>query len=100
MDDLKQLLQEKHSLYNKEKIKIEKELSKLPKGSITKRKIYHQYYYYLSFRKDGKVRHEYIGKTEPVKLAKQIDRRRQLEKELKKVKEALRMLRSVRPKIV
>ncbi len=95
----KKLLQEKHTFYNKAKIRLEKELSKLPKGTITKRKISNQYYYYLAYRRDGKVHQDYIGKTEPVKLSKQFNKRRRLEKELREVKKALKMLRSVRPKI-
>ena len=100
MEDLKKLLQEKHSYYNKEKKRIEKELSPLPKGTVSKRKISHQYYYYLSFRDGKKVDNKYIGKEEPTKLIKQIEKRRHLEKELREVKKALKMLRSVRPKII
>jgi len=100
MEELKKLLQEKHSYYNKEKIRLEKLLPALPKGSITKRKIYHQYYFYLSRREDDKITHKYLGKTEPVKLIKQFIKRRQLEKELREIKKALKMLRTVRPKIV
>ena len=100
MEEFKKLLQERHTFYNKAKIRLEKELSKLPKGTITKRKISNQYYYYLAYRRDGKVHQDYIGKTEPVKLSKQFSRRRQFEKELREVKKALKMLRTVRPKIV
>ena len=100
MEDLKKLLKEKHSHYNKEKIRLEKKLTPLSKGSITKRKIYNQYYYYLSYRDGKKMCHDYIGKQEPKKLFRQIEKRRQLEKELREVKKALKMLRTVRPKIV
>ncbi len=93
MEDLKNLLKEKHSYYNKKKIRLEKKLVSLLKGTITKRKIGHQYYYYLSYRKDKKVRHKYLGKKEPVELIKQFNKRRQLEKELREVKKTLNLLR-------
>ena len=40
----------------------EKELSKLPKGSINKRKIKGHDYDYLVYRENGKFRSEYFGK--------------------------------------
>ena len=99
MEDLKKLLKDRHSYYNKRKIRIEKDLSPLPKGTVSKRKISHQYYYYLSFRNGKNVDNKYIGKEEPKQLIKQINKRRLLEKELREAKKALKMLRSVRPKI-
>ena len=100
MNDLRKLLQEKHSYYNKKNIHLEKELASLPIGTVSKRKIGHQYYYYLSYRNGKIVENKYIAKTEPTKLIKQIDKRRRLTKELREVKLALKMLRSVRPKIL
>jgi len=100
MEDLKKLLKKKHSYYNRKKIQIEKILSKLPKGSITKRKISNHCYYYLSYRNGKKMKHDYIGKKEPKKLIKLIIKRRKLQKELIEVKKALKMLRSVRPRII
>ena len=42
----------------------ETQLSALPKGSLVSRKGY----FYLKFRKDGKVRDEYVGK-DPVRIS-------------------------------
>jgi ribosomal protein L11 len=38
------------------------ELKKLPKGSLVKKKIHHQNFYYLAYREDKKVVFEYKGK--------------------------------------
>jgi hypothetical protein len=43
--------------------RYEKELSKLPKGSISKRSIKGNEYYYLVYREDGKFHSEYKGKS-------------------------------------
>jgi hypothetical protein len=50
--------------------RYEQELSKLPKGSLVKRRIKGRDYYYLVFREDGKVRSVYRGKPEPAEIAK------------------------------
>lgn len=38
------------------------ELKKLPKGSLVKKKIHHQDFYYLAYRDGPKVHFEYLGK--------------------------------------
>ncbi len=43
--------------------RYERELSKLPKGSISKRNIKGHEYYYLVYREDGKFKSEYKGKS-------------------------------------
>ena len=70
-------------------IECEKELALLPKGSIVRRKIGSQEYFYLSKRVGQKVVTEYIGKskeTDIVELEQQIVKRRELEKELRELK--------------
>lgn len=53
------------ALRNAQMIKqYEAQLAILPKGSLISRKGY----FYLKFRKDGKVRDEYVGK-DPVKIS-------------------------------
>jgi len=44
------------------KERYERELAKLPRGSLVKRNIKGHEYYYLVFREDGKVRSVYKGK--------------------------------------
>jgi hypothetical protein len=43
--------------------RYEQELSKLPKGSISKRSIKGNVYYYLVYRENGKFKSEYKGKS-------------------------------------
>ena len=100
MEEIKKYLKAKHSEYNNELILLREKLATLPKGAVTKRKIGNQYYFYLSCRKDGKLRHEYLGKDEPVQLLKDVSTRRETEQRLREVKKTLQMLRTVRPKIV
>ncbi len=92
MEVLKGILNESKDYYKKEQKELNKELSKLPKGSIKKRKFGNGFYYYLQHREGEKVIHDYLGKSEPKELIKKIKRRKALEKELKKVKESLKLL--------
>jgi len=48
----------------------ERELSKLPKGSLVKKKIKGHVYYYLIFREKGKVRFVYKGKVSKNEIMK------------------------------
>ncbi len=93
MNVLKGILSESKEYYLNAKDKISKKLAGLPQGSIKKRKIAGKIYYYLQHRIGKKVRHEYLGKDEPLALLKQLDERKALKSELKKVNEALRMLK-------
>lgn len=63
----------------------EKLISELPKGSLICRK---NEYYYLKYRKDGKVCDEYIGKDPEVveKVKKQLEQRKHYEKMLSELK--------------
>jgi hypothetical protein len=65
----------------------------LPKGSIKERKIGGKKYYYLQKREEGKVVQKYLGKDRPADILKQIEERRRLRVELKKVNEALKVLK-------
>jgi len=93
MNVLKGILSESKDYYINAKAKIEKRLASLPQGSIKKRKIAGKIYYYLQHRVGNKVQHKYIGKNEPIDLLKQLNERKFLKSELKKVNEALRMLK-------
>jgi len=55
----------KEELKNSIKIKAgyERELKKLPKGSLGKKKISGRDYYYIAFKDHGKVKFLYKGKT-------------------------------------
>ncbi|OGX32791.1 MAG: hypothetical protein A3I43_04110 [Omnitrophica WOR_2 bacterium RIFCSPLOWO2_02_FULL_50_19] len=93
MSVLKGILSESKEYYLDTKNKIEKKMADLPKGSIKERKIAGKRYYYLQRRVGKKVRHKYLGKNEPADLLKQLKERKVFKAELKKVNEALRMLK-------
>lgn len=76
--------------YLHRKKELNDELKTLPpKGSVAKKKIKGPYYYYLAYRVGEKVKFDYIGKTEPVELKQQIEKRRWILKQLKKIETAL-----------
>lgn len=93
MNVLKGILSESKEYYLNTKDKIAKKLAGLPQGNIKKRKISGKIYYYLQHRIGKKVQHKYLGKNEPADLLKQLNERKALKSELKKVNEALRMLK-------
>ena len=64
----------------------EKLISKLPKGSLICRK---NEYYYLKYRKEGKIFDEYIGKDPEAvdKVREQLERRKHYELMLLKLKQ-------------
>lgn len=93
MNVLKGILSDSKEYYLDAMRKIEKKLSSLPQGSVKERRIAGKKYYYLQSRAGDKVLHKYLGKDNPEALIKQIGERKVLKAELKKVHEALRMLK-------
>lgn len=93
MNVLKGILSESKEYYIEAKAKIEKKLAGLPQGSIKERKIAGKVYYYLQYRRGKKVLHKYLGKEKPADLLKQLNERKAFKSELKKVNEALRVLK-------
>jgi hypothetical protein len=76
--------------YARRKKELEEKLKELPsKGSVIRKKIKGHYYYYLIYRIGYKVKFDYLGKIEPVKLKEQIEKRRWILKQLNKIDEAL-----------
>jgi len=93
MKILKGILEESKEYYLNAKDKISKRLEKLPEGSLKRRIIYGQKYYYLQKRNGKKVVHKYLGKKVLDSLLDQIEEKKKLKSELKKIDEALKMLR-------
>lgn len=62
------------------------ELKKLPRGSLVKKKIHHQFFYYLAYRIEEKVHFEYLGKLKPEQIQqyKKNQQKRKLVKKLQK----------------
>jgi len=96
MEDLKNALSENAAFYRDQERRITARLALLPKGRIRSRTIGGPAYYYLSYRKGPSVKTDYIGKEIPGDLRDSLAERDRLEKELPRVREALRLLRSKR----
>jgi hypothetical protein len=92
MDVVKGVLSESRKHYSKLKKKLERDLKVLPVGSVKKRRIGGAVYFYLQKRVGNKVVHQYLGKAAPEELIGQVERRRALKGELKKVKEGLKLV--------
>lgn len=96
MKVLNGIFKESREYYKKIKKEALSKLAELPKGNIKKRKISNQIYYYLQFRKKGKVIHKYLGKEKPDKIIKEIKERDILKKELKEINKALLLLKKIK----
>lgn len=93
MEVLQGILSESKEYYINAKDKIEEKLEKLPRGSIKAREISGRKYYYLQQRVNNKIKHQYLGKEKPEDIIGQIQERRRLKSELKKVHDALKILK-------
>jgi len=93
MKVLKGILSESKTYYLDTKKRIELKLKSLPKGIVKRRKIGGRIYYYLQYREGIKIVHKYIGKAKPEIMLKQIKERKSLKAELKKIIEALKIIR-------
>ncbi len=75
----------------------ERELAKLPKGSLIKKKVKGHEYYYLVFREEGKVKFIYKGKKvsgkEIAKYKQAKEYRAKYRKLLSEVKKQIKFLR-------
>jgi hypothetical protein len=96
MEDLKNTLSENSAFYRDQERKISARLALLPKGRIRSREIGGKSYYYLEYRKGRSVKTDYIGKVVPGELKEGLAERDRLERELPRLREALRLLRSAR----
>lgn len=93
MKVLEGILSESKEYYLDAREKIKKKLTNLPKGSVKERVIAGKKYYYLQQRVGKKVVHKYLGKRRPKEVLNQIKERKALGVELKKVNEALRIIK-------
>lgn len=76
--------------------RYEQELSKLPKGSLFKRRIRGHEYYYLVYREDGKVRSVYRGKPDAGEIARYAAARYQRARYRKLLSKAKRQVKFLR----
>ena len=73
----------------------EEKIAKLPKGSLIKKNIKGNIYYYLNYRQGKKGVFEYLGKLkkeEIDKIKKEIEERRKLEKLKQQVKKDIKKM--------
>jgi len=97
MGAIKGVLREEFENSLQMKKDYERELAKLPKGSLIKKEIKGHNYYYLVLRKNGKVRFIYkgkINKNEIEKYKKAKEYRAKYRRLLSQVKKQIRFLKS------
>jgi len=79
------------------KKRYEEELSKLPPGSLIKKKIKGHDYYYIVLRENGDVKFKYQGKNVSKELIKEYERAKDLRKKyrnaLSQVKKQIKFLK-------
>jgi len=98
MKILNGVLNEELDRLNKLKKNYEKQIAKLPKGSLIKKNIKGNIYYYLNYRQEKKKIFKYIGKLpgkELENLFAKIEERRKLEKLNKQVKKDIKKLKKM-----
>lgn len=97
MGVIKGILKEELENSIRMKSNYEKELLKLPKGSLIKKKIKGHEYFYLVFRENGKVKFIYKGKVsgKEIKRYKEAkEYRAKYRKLLSQIKKQIKFLRS------
>lgn len=95
MKILNGVLNEELDRLNQLKKNYEKQIAKLPKGSLIRKNVKGNIYYYLNYRQEKKKIFKYIGKLprkELEKLLDKIEERRKLEKLNKQVKKDIEKL--------
>lgn len=95
MSILDGVMREEHDRLNRIIAKVEQEITELPKGYISEKKINGRNYCYLQFREDGKVKSVYIKKDDVDAYRNLIARRNELMLKLKGLKADRRKLEKV-----
>jgi hypothetical protein len=94
MKDFRDTLAESLAFYQEQEKQISARLALLPKGRIRSKRIGRDIYYYLHYRKGPSIRSDYIGKKVPPDLRERLEERGRLEKELRRVREGLKLMKS------
>lgn len=98
MEILNGVLKEELERLNKLRKSYEEKIAELPKGSLIKKNIKGNIYYYLNYRKGKKGVFEYLGKLnkeEFDKMNKKIEERRKLEKFKSQVKKDIKKIKKM-----
>lgn len=96
MPILKDILKDSLNYYLDLDKRLKSRLRELPRGSILKRKIGRQNYFYLKLRDRGRVASRYLGKERPADLDKSLQERRLILRQIKEVRDNLKTLSRVR----
>jgi hypothetical protein len=87
---IKAVLREELANSLRMKERYERELAKLPRGSLVRRTIKGHQYYYLVYREAGKVRSDYRGKSVPARELQKYARAKELRAKYRKALSQLR----------
>ena len=97
MKVLKGIISDSWEYYRDIRSQLERKLKQLPRGSVKKRVLGNQVYYYLQYREGAKVVHKYLGKSRPEKLEREAKERRALKHQLREVRDSIKLLSKVHP---
>ena len=93
MSAVHDILREEYSRLKRLKNQYTKELESLPRGTISRKKIRNNEYYYLAYRVKDKVKFDYLGKKGAPGLREiesQIARRKEIEAKLRRVNNSMK----------
>lgn len=91
------ILSESQEYFIDLKKNIQSQLAQLPpKGSVKKRRISGNDYYYLQYRDGSRIKQDYIGKDCPVELNNKIEKRKKLIKVLYETELAIQFLNKLK----
>lgn len=86
MSVLNGILNEEYDRLNRVIFRIEQELSELPKGYISEKKINGKVYYYLQYRENGKLKSVYLKGDDIMSYRSLIEHRNELQSKLKELR--------------
>ncbi len=92
---LDDVLIEEYERSKRMKAAMEKELSQLPQGYISKKFICNKYYFYIQKREGSKIISSYISPKDLPIFEKEIMKRKQLEMSLKEVNSNIKKIERV-----
>lgn len=78
MSVLMDVLKEEYERSKRIVASVDKELSRLPVGYISKKRIGGHIYFYIQFKENGKIKSQYINKKDALEFNKKVLRRREL----------------------
>ena len=96
VNDIKDTLRESQEFFRGQDRNLSARLAVLPKGRVKTARKGGEIYFYLQYRKGRSIKTDYLGKSVPAGLREKLSERKRLEKELVRVREKLKLLRTRR----